>query len=96
MAKERDTVKVRAKLESMTPDRTQWKPYSTTLTFEDVFVDIEVPAELVNVEKGGAVVLDVNGVAVLLDVYTTAIEKMNERWTKSKSQPNKLYDPHAY
>ena len=91
----KDLVKVRARLVSVSPDRTQWKPYHTILEFDNVFVDIEVPAELVRKEKG-ATVLDVNGVAVLLDVYTTAIEKMNDRWAKSKSRPNQIYDPYNY
>ena len=92
---EKKLVKVRAKLESMTPDRTQWKPYSTTLTFDNVFVDIEVPAELVS-KEGSKLILEADGVSVLIDVYATAIEEMNTRWTKSKQTPNKIYDPTNY
>jgi hypothetical protein len=92
----KEPVVIRAKIESATPDRTQWKPYSTTLTFDEVYVDIPVPADQVIEEKGGKIVLTVDGVAVMLDVYLTAIDKMNEQYTLSKQNPyqnRKPYQP---
>jgi hypothetical protein len=80
-------VMIRAKLESASPDRTQYKPYAPTLTFENVYVDIPVPAENVTPEKGDKIVLDVDGLAITLDVVATAIEKMNTRWTQSFNKP---------
>ncbi len=81
-------VYVRAKLVSATPDRTNFKPYGHTLEFENVYVDIAVPASHVIEKKGEKIVLDVDGMAIVLDGIATAIEEMNERWTKSKYNPN--------
>jgi hypothetical protein len=84
---------VRAKLETATPDRTQYKPYAPTLSFSEVYVDIPVPAGYVTEEKGSKIILDVDGLAVLLDVVATSIEEMNQRWTMSKKDPYKKYNP---
>ena len=94
MAKE--VVMIRARVESAAPDRTQYKPYAPTLTFENVYVDIPVPAEHAEklALKGGSIILDVDGLAIALDVVATAIEKMNTRWTLSKQEPHKNYRPY--
>ncbi len=87
MAKE-NVVMIRAKVESATPDRTQWKPYATTLTFDSpaVYIEVPVPAEHVRKEKEG-LVLSLEGWTIFLDGYATAVEKMNTRWTKSFQMP---------
>ena len=89
----KDTLLIRAKLESVTPDRTQFKPYAPTLTFDNVYVDIPVPGDHSKVEKGDKIVLTVDGMAVALDVVATAIEQMNERWMKSKQTPYAKHNP---
>ena len=83
----KDSVVIRARLESATPDRTQYKPYAPTLVFENVFVEIPVPAEIAKLEKGDKSILDVDGLAITLDVVATAIEKMNTRYTQSFNKP---------
>jgi len=89
-------VMIRAKVESASPERTQYKPYSTTLTFEDtLFVAIPVPAEhVIEKTKGGQIVLSLEGWTIFLDVYASAVEKLNERWTLSKQNPTKNYHPY--
>lgn len=80
---------VRAIVERTTPERTQYKPYATDLTFGgNLLIDIEVPAEEVVEQKGEKIVLTVAGYASLLESYTTQIEKMNERVNQNKFQPN--------
>lgn len=88
MAKE-NVVMIRAKVESATPDRTQWKPYATTLVFDApaLYIEIPVPAEHVIERKGERVVLSLTGWTIFLDGYTTEIDKMNTRWTKSFQTP---------
>lgn len=88
MAKE-NVVMIRAKVESATPDRTQWKPYATTLTFDSpaVYVEIPVPAEHVRKEKDGSLTLSLAGWTIFLDGYATEVDKMNTRWTKSFQSP---------
>ena len=83
-----DVVMIRAKVESATPDRTQWKPYSTTLVFDSpaVYVEIPVPAEHVRKEKEG-LILSLEGWTIFLDGYATAVEKMNQRWQQSFQKP---------
>lgn len=98
MAKERevDVVMIRAKVESSSPERTQFKPYGTVLTFDGpgVYIDIPVPAEHVRKEKDGSLTLSLEGWTIFLDVYASAVEKMNERWTQSKLNPTKNYHPY--
>lgn len=98
MAKtDKDVVMIRARVQSASPERTQYKPYSTTLTFDDdapVYVEIPVPAEHVTVGKGGVHVLTLEGWTIFLDVYASAVEKMNEKWTLSKQNPAKTYRPY--
>ena len=88
MAKE-DVVMIRAKVESATPDRTQWKPYATTLVFDApaVYIEIPVPAEHVIERKGDRVVLSLTGWTIFLDGYATEVDKMNTRWTQSFNKP---------
>jgi hypothetical protein len=84
----KDVVLIRAKVESATPDRTQWKPYSTTLTFDSpaVYIEIPVPAEHVRKEKD-SLILSLEGWTIFLDGYATAVEKMNTRWQQSFNKP---------
>jgi len=90
------TVLIRAKIESATPDRTQYKPYATTLTFEDtLFIDIPVPAEhVIEQMKGGQIVLSLEGWTIFLDEYATAVEKMNQRWVNSFNKPAQHKPPY--
>lgn len=90
-----DVVMIRAKIEKAEPDRTQYKPYSTTLTFDDnLYIEIPIPMEFViDREKGGKAVISLEGWTLFLDLYASAIEKMNDRWTRSKQYPNQPYRP---
>ena len=84
------TVKVRATVERASPDRVQWKPYMTDLTFGgNLEIELEVPAEEVIEKKGEKVVLTVAGYASLLETYTKEIERMNERMNNEKFNPVK-------
>ena len=96
VAKEPAVVMIRAKVESSSPERIQYKPYGSTLTFDNpaVYVDIPVPAEHVRKEKDGSLTLSLEGWTIFLDVYASAIEKMNEKWTLSKQNPHKNYRPY--
>ena len=95
MAKEKEVVMIRAKVESASPERTQFKPYSTTLVFDApaVYVDIPVPAEYVIERKGDRVVLSLTGWTIFLDTYASEVEKMNQRHQLSvqQSSPHRPY-----
>lgn len=83
-------VLVRATVERATPDRVQYKPYATDLTFGGKLeIEIEVPAEEVVEQKGDKIVLSVAGYASLLEAYTIEIEKMNDRVNNNKFNPVK-------
>ena len=82
-------VLVRAVVERAIPDRTQYKPYATELTFGgNLEIELEVPAEDVIEQKGGKVVLTAAGYASLLEGYVLQIEKMNTRINQNQFQPN--------
>lgn len=82
-------VLIRATVEKAEPDRTQYKPYSTTLTFGgNLVIEIPVPADEVIEQKGETIVLTVAGYASVLENYTTEIDKMNERINQNKFNPN--------
>ncbi len=81
-------VTVRAVVERASPDRTNYKPYATDLTFGgNLEIEIEVPAEEVIEKKGDKVILTVAGYASLLETYTAEIDKMNERINQHKFNP---------
>lgn len=81
---------VRATVERASPDRVQYKPYATDLTFGgNLEIEIEVPADGVIEKKGEKIVLSVAGYASLLEAYTIEIEKMNDRVNQQKFNPNK-------
>ena len=85
------TVTVRAFVAKAIPDRTNYKPYATELTFGDkLAIDIEVPAdEVIAQEKGGLIVLTAAGYASLLESYVHEIEKMNDRVNTKRMNPNR-------
>jgi hypothetical protein len=90
MAKERDVVMIRAKVESASPERTQYKPYSTTLTFNEVWIEIPVPAEHVRKEPGQGTtkfILTLEGWTIFLDIYASEVEKMHNKYLKSFQSP---------
>ena len=81
---------VRAVVERASPDRVQWKPYMTDLTFGgNLEIELEVPAEEVIEKKGDKIVLTVAGYASLLEAYTKEIERMNDRMNNEKFNPVK-------
>jgi hypothetical protein len=83
-------VLVRATVERASPDRTQYKPYQTDLTFGgNLEIELEVPADEVIEKKGEKIVLTVAGYASLLETYTKEIERMNERMNNEKFNPVK-------
>lgn len=82
-------VLVRAIVERATPDRTQYKPYATELTFGgNLEIELEVPAEEVIEQKGEKIVLTAAGYASLLAGYVTEIEKMNNQLNQNLYQPS--------
>jgi len=79
---------IRARVESASPERTQYKPYSTTLMFDEpeVYIEIPVPAEHVTKEKD-KLILTLAGWTIFLDVYASEVEKMHAQWTRSFQTP---------
>ena len=85
--KDKDIVYVRATVESSHPDRVQYKPYDTTLTFNGkVDVLIPIPAELVEEQKGDHITLTLEGWTTLLNQYTTAVETMHQNYIRKAYQ----------
>jgi hypothetical protein len=83
-----NVVLVRATVERASPDRTQYKPYQTDLTFDgNLEIEIPVDAEHVIEKKGEKIVLTVAGYASLLETYTKEIERMNDRMNNEKFNP---------
>jgi hypothetical protein len=95
MAKEEAVVLVEAIIESATPDRTQWKPYATTLAFDGKLrVQIPVPARYVVRKEKDNLVLSLDGWMYFLDRYTAAVEKMNGQWTTNiQTGRSRPYEP---
>lgn len=92
MAKaQKDVVMVRAYVDRAIPDRTQYKPYATELTFGGrLAIDLPVPAEEVVEQDKDLIVLTANGYASLLQVYTLAISRMNDRANQAQFDNRKF------
>jgi hypothetical protein len=68
---------IKAIVESATPDRTSYKSYATTLTFDHKLI-IEIPVPRAEIEeKGDTIILTLAGWTALLNNYTSAVENMN-------------------
>lgn len=82
-------VLIRAIVERATPDRVQYKPYATELTFGgNLEIELEVPADQVVEQKGGKIVVTAAGYASMLKDYVVQIERMNEQINREAFQPN--------
>jgi hypothetical protein len=78
---------VRATVESSHPDRVQYKPYDTTLTFGGkLHVEIRVPVEMVVEQKGDHITLSLEGWTNVLNQYTTAVETMHQNYIRKAYQ----------
>ena len=73
---------VRFQVAQINVDPTQYKPYSNTLTAENVFVDIPVPDDEVT-QDGKQIVLTVDGLSALLCEVGTSIATMAGEVRKS-------------
>ena len=77
-----DTVYIRAYIESATPEPNQWKPYSSTLTFEGkLAVDVPVPSSEVTTEKG-VQILTLLGWKTFLINYSKIIKQIPQELYK--------------
>jgi hypothetical protein len=69
---------IKAQVQSAQPDRTQYQPYKTVLTFEGkVFIEVPVPRSEVENGKDGEIILTLAGWTAFLNNYAKAVEDMN-------------------
>jgi hypothetical protein len=70
---------IKAQVQSAQPDRTQYQPYKTVLTFEGkVFIEVPVPRSEVEERKDGEIILTLAGWTAFLNNYAKAVETMNQ------------------
>lgn len=75
---------IKAQVQSAQPDRTQYQPYKTVLTFEGkVFVEVPVPRSEVENGKDGEIILTLAGWTAFLNNYTKAVEDMNRAYLQT-------------
>ena len=73
-------VMIRAIVQEATPERQEYKPYRTTLHFDDkLIIEIPVSSEYVR-KEGDKTIISLEGYTSLLNTYTTAIEKMHQTY----------------
>lgn len=71
---------IQAVVESTQPDRTQYKPYVSTLSFDGkLIVEIPVPTSELR-KEGDKIVLTLQGWTTFLKNYTDAIDQMNNEY----------------
>jgi hypothetical protein len=71
---------IKAQVQSAQPDRTQYQPYKTVLTFEGkVFIEVPVPRSEVEDGKDGEIILTLAGWTAFLNNYAKAVEDMNNQ-----------------
>ena len=91
--------KVRGQLKSIWPDRTQYKPYAYNLEMDNVWVEVDVPAEdvkVINHIEGGEstkqTTLTLNGFTCLLSNIADAIDTLHLASLKAKNNSFKQGD----
>lgn len=69
---------IRAKVESLSVDRHQYKPYNAVLTFDPpLFIEIPVDTAEVEEEKGGTIILTLDGFTAMITAYADALDRMH-------------------
>lgn len=85
---------VRAKLESLTVDRHQYKPYVTSLLPTNVYVEIEVPVDDVvdtfEVDGSNAMVLNLHGFTAVLSEVANVIDTMHDEYINKARKAGKV------
>lgn len=76
---------IRMKLDHIIVDRTAYKPYTSQLNADDIYVEIPIPDGEFKVEKD-VTVLTVDGLATLMGNVATAIDKMQGKYVEDKFQ----------
>ena len=76
-------VYIRAQIEHIEADPTQFKMYRTTLGFEgNMYVDVPVPQSEVSVEKN-QIILTLEGLKIFLKNYTKMVEQLHHDYLNS-------------
>lgn len=71
-------MKLVGKVDKITADRTNYKQYSPNLSFEDLFVEFEVPDEGVVYSDVDGVTLSASGFTALLDAVARTADEANK------------------
>ncbi len=72
-------IPLRFRLESVSPQREQYKPYAYSLVSDNVYVEIDVSADVVvDKDNSGDVVLNLEGFKVILSSLANAVEEVHE------------------
>jgi hypothetical protein len=71
---------VKCKVMTMAPERTQYFPYKYELAPEDLFVEIAIPADAVIEDKGGIVVVSMDGFSLMLGQVADSLDSMHKQW----------------
>ncbi len=84
MAK-RKTISVMGKVERIITDRTRFKMYSPEVSFEDLYVQFEIPSSEAVQKPDGTIIVTLDGFALhILDVFASKIELMHGKWEEEK------------
>lgn len=79
MAK-KDTVTLRFRIESIAPQRQQYRPYLFNLLPENTFLDIEVPAGGMIQDDGDFTVLNLEGFKAMLSSVADAVDEVHDAY----------------
>jgi hypothetical protein len=71
---------IRAKLESIAPQRQQYRPYLFDLHPQDVYVEIEVSADQVLETTESLVVLNLDGFKAVLSKVADAVDEIHDEY----------------
>jgi hypothetical protein len=79
-----EATSVLMKVESITVDRTQYKPYTSVLSGQELYVEISLDDEDNLRKEGGKTILTTNGLAVMMSNVADAIDAVHEENRKTK------------
>jgi hypothetical protein len=83
------SVKITGKLRLLTPQRQQYKPYAYELEFDNVGVELEVPANGVE-KKGQEIVLNLIGFTAVISQLCDAIDGMHDDYVNRQRRAGKI------
>ncbi len=78
------------KLESVSPQRQQYKPYAFNALPQDVYLEIEIPPDGIVSQSSGETVLNMEGFQAILSALADGVDEVHEAYVIRQRRTGKI------